>query len=80
MIDRPLGAPLRNRTISPSAVTSLSPVCAGEATRAVGLVITAFPGSTAAPPVGRIEATAYCSTVLPRGKMPPGRSRHEQNP
>ena len=80
MIDRPRGAPLRNRSSSPSTVTSLALVCAGDATRAVELVITAFTGSTAAPPVGRIEATAYCSTVLPRGKMPLGRSRHEQNP
>ena len=80
MIDRPLGAPLRNRSSSSSAVTSLSPVCAGDATRAVEIIITAFTDSTAAPPVRRIEATAYCSTVLLRGKMLPRRSRPEQNP
>jgi hypothetical protein len=80
MIDRPLGAQLRNRSSSPSVVTSLSPVCARDATDAVGLVITAFTGSTATPPVGRIEATAYCSTVVPHGKMPGGRPRPEQSP
>ena len=80
MIDRPLGAQLRNRSSSPSVATSLSPVCARDAPRAVGLATTAFTGSTATPPVGRIEATAYCSTVVPHGKMPRGRPRPEQNP
>ena len=80
MIDRLVGAPMRNCSSSPSVATSLSPVCAWDAPRAVGLATTAFTGSTATPPVRRIDAAACWSTVVLRGKMPRGRPGPEQNP
>ena len=80
MIDRLVGAPLRNCYSSPSLATSLSPVCARDATRAVGRATTAFTGSTATPRVGRSAAAACCSTMVLRGKMPRGRPWPEQNP
>ena len=52
MSDRLLDTPLRNCSSSPSVATSLAPVCAGDASHAVGLVMTVFTRSTATPPVG----------------------------
>ena len=80
MSDGSLDAQLHSRSSSSFAVTSLAPVCARAATRAVGLATTAFTGRTPPRLSGRIAALPavrrWCSAV----KCPADDRGPEQSP